>query len=758
MSVVPSLFEYYDFDPRSIGGCVLWLDGRDSNTMFKDTNGTDPVVANGDDVKCWKDKSVQSNNATTNATLVPQYFRAAVTGVPFGVNFTFDQGAYLDLCATKLPTGTTPVSGFIAFSTFRMIGATISNQTLLRWGNGASGRDVQYLVIQTVDGGNVTPAVNLFTTGQITDSTDVAGGGFIHILSSTISSINSGWRNGNAFSGGTAAVTLNTGTASAYLGTQSPNTLFFRGAISEVLVYNTALTTAERQTIEGYLARKWGRSSALPTLHPFRNIPVVSRLFQPLDIDGCLLWLDSQDNSRITLSSGNVTSWADKSGNGLNFAGNSNPRLATISNSQYIDTATNGTSFLSRAFALPITYSMGLVGYSTIATGFVGMLYSSPDARFMLRANDNQISPWKGNGVTWGTPTGTFPPITSNSVWSLTNATAAGPLLFYRNGNYQASNSGVSNVETTDVFIGTWGTTGTQNSWRGYFGDVVIYSNALTSNQREQLEGYLAWKFNLVSQLSATHSFKLAPPLSPLFNPHMTPSNCAVWFDAADTSTITGTTQVTVWSNKGTLGGTASNRTSSCTSGNTVNGLNFVRCPSGADLGIVLSLATQARSWFFVTRLNEPMTGSSQYFAVLNSLSNNGELGVQWQSAGNYRPYIGTAVSIRVSAVIPNTLFDNVVHMGSLVNGTATTFNRVTMNGSRQVLQSNATATGYSSANTTYVLGRASFARSVDIMEVIFYYGALADAQRQRVEGYLAWKWGLQDKLPTNHAYYRFRP
>jgi hypothetical protein len=44
-----------------------------------------------------------------------------------------------------------------------------------------------------------------------------------------------------------------------------------------------------------------------------------------------------------------------------------------------------------------------------------------------------------------------------------------------------------------------------------------------------------------------------------------------------------------------------------------------------------------------------------------------------------------------------------------------------------------------------------------------FYYGYMAEilvfsnvltvADRQRIEGYLAWKWGLQSQLPTLHPY-----
>jgi hypothetical protein len=34
----------------------------------------------------------------------------------------------------------------------------------------------------------------------------------------------------------------------------------------------------------------------------------------------------------------------------------------------------------------------------------------------------------------------------------------------------------------------------------------------------------------------------------------------------------------------------------------------------------------------------------------------------------------------------------------------------------------------------------------------------LTTTQRQQVEGYLAWKWGLQTALPTTHPYYKVRP
>jgi hypothetical protein len=43
--------------------------------------------------------------------------------------------------------------------------------------------------------------------------------------------------------------------------------------------------------------------------------------------------------------------------------------------------------------------------------------------------------------------------------------------------------------------------------------------------------------------------------------------------------------------------------------------------------------------------------------------------------------------------------------------------------------------------------------------EVIVYNSALSTAQRQQVEGYLAWKWGIQQSLPSSsHPYKVFKP
>jgi hypothetical protein len=44
------------------------------------------------------------------------------------------------------------------------------------------------------------------------------------------------------------------------------------GKIGEIIFYNRAVSSVQRQAIEGYLAHKWGLSSSLPATHPYKNV------------------------------------------------------------------------------------------------------------------------------------------------------------------------------------------------------------------------------------------------------------------------------------------------------------------------------------------------------------------------------------------------------------------------------------------------------------------------------------------------------
>ena len=53
----------------------------------------------------------------------------------------------------------------------------------------------------------------------------------------------------------------------------------------------------------------------------------------------------------------------------------------------------------------------------------------------------------------------------------------------------------------------------TTNQWRGKLGEILIYNTALSDAEIINIEGYLAHKWGLMSNLPNSHPYKLAPPL-----------------------------------------------------------------------------------------------------------------------------------------------------------------------------------------------------------------------------------------------------
>ena len=71
-----------------------------------------------------------------------------------------------------------------------------------------------------------------------------------------------------------------------------------------------------------------------------------------------------------------------------------------------------------------------------------------------------------------------------------------------------------------------------------------------------------------------------------------------------------------------------------------------------------------------------------------------------------------------------------------------------------------ATGTVTGTATTSNVVGIGGWynnstqqAVNIDIAELVFYDANISDTNRENLEGYLAWKYGLTGNLPPNHPY-----
>lgn len=125
----------WDFDPTSIAGCTLWLDGADATTMYNNAGATVNTGAGGD-VVVWRDKSISGNNAqsavtniipNTGAATTPNFPTSTATTISYCVPVNNNTNQYaqgVTTGSTMSVTGVTPIE-------FNVSNAIISNVTAM---------------------------------------------------------------------------------------------------------------------------------------------------------------------------------------------------------------------------------------------------------------------------------------------------------------------------------------------------------------------------------------------------------------------------------------------------------------------------------------------------------------------------------------------------------------------------------------------------------------------------------------------------
>jgi hypothetical protein len=543
----------WNFDPRTVGSCVLWLDGADLNTLFQDTAATTPVTANGQSVKYWGDKSGQGNNATTftgtNITGFPSY-SSSPTGVTFtSASSVSGQGMY-----SVLSSSSNIASGFAVLIDSNLspsyastiIGGTASGPTA---NSGGRQWRINANALQMNNGGissGQTATLNAFISNR----------GLVNFVDTGATPL-SYYQFGTQL---TTAGTYNgtyTASRNTTIGCRGGGTgysEFLNGTILELIIYNSAIGTQSRQAIEGYLAWKWGLQSNISATHPYNSsvgtiVRPFSRYFSPVDIPGCALWMDAGDTTAVQLIGSTVSSIADKSGNGLTMT-------ATSTRPAYVSNAQNGLS--------AIDFSLGSSYLSTSTTNFE---FGTSDFSFCssrkLHTTSSGLYPivsknygnttnswllWRNNASSFQVQSyssSTFNVATSPAnvvanTWFIGSATAnrsGNNLLAFANdssGSAAAITTSTNNVGSLAIQIGG---TSTGSMFGGQIGELLIYSGTVTTAQRQQLQAYLAWKWGIRSSFSSTFPLYTIPSNSLSFAPKNI-TGCVLWLDGNDISTL----------------------------------------------------------------------------------------------------------------------------------------------------------------------------------------------------------------------------
>lgn len=241
--------------------------------------------------------------------------------------------------------------------------------------------------------------------------------------------------------------------------------------------------------------------------------------------------------------------------------------------------------------------------------------------------------------------------------------------------------------------------------------------------------------------------------VKPLFTSIFTPASIPglkVWLDASKLTSITsnGSGQVTVLSNLAGFGNALSNSgiTPPTTGTYTINNLNTLSFTGQNSLLITpIAYTSSDRSLFVVAQT----TGNSAFYGVG---SNAGSITASLYSTYYYGWERDNVTAYNLGTSIYNTPFLVAIYKSSTSNG-------VIVNGS------NLGATPTSFTPGTYVdqigvagsptgnIGPGYYGASWNFAEAIVYDGPITPSQRQTIEGYLAWKWGLQTSLIITHPY-----
>jgi hypothetical protein len=296
----------------------------------------------------------------------------------------------------------------------------------------------------------------------------------------------------------------------------------YTGTIAEFILFNTALTTSQRQGVETYLARKWGLTVPTSTPHPFFRLPSSSvAVFSPTMISGCALWLDAADQSTVTGTT-SMTSWRDKSSN----AYSANSFVNSVANPSWVSNIQNGNGVVRYStgngsaisnFVLAQTISIFMVYYPINQTiGFFieqGPNENTNPGFYLYTLSDNNFAINSGTGqVAANFPTNV---VTSNT-WQMVGGINPDPansstMAYYINGVTRASGSTQSGTTPVTATLFLNGRNGTNNvSYNTYIAEVIIFNTALTTSQRQQVEGYLAQKWGI--SIPTSHPYtKFAP-------------------------------------------------------------------------------------------------------------------------------------------------------------------------------------------------------------------------------------------------------
>jgi hypothetical protein len=475
----------------------------------------------------------------------------------------------------------------------------------------------------------------------------------------------------------------------------------------------------------------WLDAADSSTLYTTSEGPVAA-VSSPLDIAGCVGWWDASDASTLTLDgSGNVEAWADKTseGNDLTQATAANRPSVTAAAVNGLPAVTfDGSNDTLRTGAISLTqpFQYYLVfrfesAYTSGAPRIIdaGTQPSPGRAGEFFRQGANDARLYSGSTVVGSSvPAGQLEQF---NLWSISSGGASDSFIRYKGGEYQVSTTAGTGAGSRITLGGDSNATASSHS-NISVAELVLVSGALSAAERASLERYFAVKYG---------------------------------FDTVHAPATAASDPVGYWGDKSGNGRHATQTTANNRATYTTAGFGGKNCltfdGSNASSRMVLGDLSAAFPTYGEVIIAYEAVSDTAYSLYTTKALQDALL----FSGGHF---IGTFVSTRFS---PSPNAPKVPTNGSALVSMSST-------GSTFVLRRNGTQdfshTGSTfEAGTVHTLanraeGEAGLAFNGKIGEVLLFNADMGNVNRAKVEGYLAWKWGLETQLPYDHPYARSFP
>ena len=248
--------------PSPSTACTPWTPSYLTTALWLDSSDAGTITLSGSLVTQWDDKSGNARNATTTSGNEPSLLSADLDGkntIDFPSKW-FDLPDFtLGYNATVFMLGRRDTTG--SYQTALSLWSPSNSCSFGEmWGSGGAPTDYMYYGIPNEEvRGNTTLTNGTYYFTSIL-RTDTGGGtGSVSLF-----------LDGATDNTPTTIVLPSSGTFNdSFIGKDQYND-YFDGAIAEIIVVDSALSTSDRQLVEGYLAWKWGMETTLPVSHPYR--------------------------------------------------------------------------------------------------------------------------------------------------------------------------------------------------------------------------------------------------------------------------------------------------------------------------------------------------------------------------------------------------------------------------------------------------------------------------------------------------------